>query len=566
MAEPEELSGNVEREGPDGEQKPQTFAEIHAGKCLDCKGTGTCPGCDGKGSHSLYGSESKVCFGCKGTGKCSTCGGTGKPKGKGGGKLSLGGLFGGGKSRGNGGDEGGEEEEKPSLGRRAASGLGRGALAGGSMLGRGALGAGRGLMGAASAIPKPTGSHIGWIIGIIVIAFVLLTTAAGTYVSAGVEKTGVGIKPAVEVGANVIKQGLGVIEKGPEVNLGGSESTEETKKEDRGIKITNLRPSRTLYESPSVVEIEGTVTAIGSGERQLSVRVDADVKDDVWQGLGLTGSLPMVCQIQGGKPGYAAKVKALELNNRLFRCSTCDTTTTPTCTCDKNIDGAQPGCFYAKSVMGKAKPGAINSLSVNIDATMLNTNTWSTRTIYFSSNDILFKTEDPAKEFGITERGSTQEGDDTIAVEVGVPGNPAAIAVTDPALMSLRGYSLYVRASSPVTSVGEATVSSVYLAVESPPVDIIDEGDFTEIPAGNVGSEVPREFREQFDDSSAYKFYKVASEVGKLGTESREYSLKFEILKDKLGNEKYRTFAAKAYVKYDYKTSKSTTIQVRALK
>lgn len=55
--------------------------EADAGKCFNCKGSGVCSFCIGKGKRQV-GKEGKfydeVCAFCEGTGKCHYCTGTGK--------------------------------------------------------------------------------------------------------------------------------------------------------------------------------------------------------------------------------------------------------------------------------------------------------------------------------------------------------------------------------------------------------------------------------------------------------------------------------------------------------
>ena len=46
--------------------------------CVDCRGDGKCPECDGTGVNTHLNEAEPKCSRCSGTGKCLACGGTGR--------------------------------------------------------------------------------------------------------------------------------------------------------------------------------------------------------------------------------------------------------------------------------------------------------------------------------------------------------------------------------------------------------------------------------------------------------------------------------------------------------
>ncbi len=378
---------------------------------------------------------------------------------------------------------------------------------------------------------KSPWAYVGIIVALLLSSYYVLYTPAGSQLlGTGIKSTSV-VSPQLSAAGAGLGSVWGFLVEGkvPEQTF-QSEKIVEPERRDVGISIKDVKPRRDVYISPSVVEIEGRLTAVSPTDSEVEVDVTAVPNSNVFSLLGVTEEPQLNCQIQGAEGG---KIKATALVNRRFVCS------------------STPQKYTASTLAGE-QAGTVKAIPIDVTATIMRTKTDTTKTIYFTTDDTLSRVSDPATYFKIPKEELTgkQAGDTSVELGIGLVGSEDVIAVADPKSALISDYVLGVSVKNPTFTTGSAEIIGITLQIEAPPATIVTDemNDFDYV-----------------QESKGIQSYKIrqGGAVLKVG-ESKIYYLKFKIpaseLRGSLGS-----FRAKADLTYNYITPAVTTVIIKAV-
>ncbi|MFH0869412.1 MAG: hypothetical protein V1839_04250 [archaeon] len=394
---------------------PQTFAEKHAGKCLECKGSGECHWCGATGEYN-----GNACPFCKGTAKCKECKGTGKPGG--GGFLSG---LGGGKKQG------------------AAGGAAPAKAAGGGFLSSIFKGGGSKAAGGVK-LPSGLGSKLVKLIAVLAlvagIGFWLLMNPIGSQVSASLVKAMVGVSQigqSTQGTVNVIDQ---VMKGTYDANsIYNSETVQEqyaNSPQDVGVTISDVNPLQDEFTQNETLVVQGKLNVVSLSSSGVTAELT-------------TTSAGWTCS-----PSQLKKVR--EVRNKQFTCehpAVTDVTPDEVRAVPLDITAEARG---TEAVTGKQFVVADPNKLRNIEGDPL---------------DALQISKDAVQGW--------QKGDTSVELGIGVRSGEDVLEAYDPTAEIKSSYFLGVSINNPAFHTGTASITSIELLIPAPhPVTIMDMRDF----------------------------------------------------------------------------------------